>query len=81
MLQIYIDIHLKYSYTPNHRKGGSKMMYIYEPEKLDELLDAIKDDDSITITGRQLRELAETIRKKVRDANRSLSMRICSIRS
>ena len=40
------------------------MMYIYEPDKLDELLDSIEDDDSVTITGRQLRELAETIRKK-----------------
>ena len=41
-----------------------KMMYIYDPEKLDELLESIKDDDSITITGRQLRELADTIRRK-----------------
>ena len=41
-----------------------KMMYIYDPEKLDELLETIKDDDSITITGRQLRELADTIRRK-----------------
>ena len=40
------------------------MMYIYDPDKLDELLESIKDDDSVTITGRQLRELAETIRKK-----------------
>ncbi|MBQ6388681.1 MAG: hypothetical protein IJH90_03505 [Mogibacterium sp.] len=40
------------------------MMYIYDPDKLDELLDTIQDDDSVTITGRQLRELAETIRKK-----------------
>ena len=38
------------------------MMYIYDPEKLDELLETVKDDDSITITGRQLRELADTIR-------------------
>ena len=38
-----------------------KMMYIYDPEKLDELLETVKDDDSITITGRQLRELADTI--------------------
>ena len=41
-----------------------KMMYIYDPEKLDELLETVKDDDSITITGRQLRELADTIRRK-----------------
>ena len=40
------------------------MMYIYDPDKLEELLNTVKDDDSITITGRQLRELAETIRKK-----------------
>ena len=40
------------------------MMYIYDPEKIDELLEKIKDDDSITLTGSQLRELAETIRKK-----------------
>ena len=40
------------------------MMYIYDPEKLDELLETIKDDDSVTITGKQLREFAETIRKK-----------------
>jgi len=40
------------------------MMYIYDPERLDDLLNTIKDDDSVTITGRQLRELAETIRKK-----------------
>ena len=40
------------------------MMYIYDPEKIDELLEKIKDDDSVTLTGRQLRELAETIRKK-----------------
>ena len=40
------------------------MMYIYDPEKIDELLEKIKDDDSVTLTGSQLRELAETIRKK-----------------
>ena len=40
------------------------MMYIYDPDKIDELLEKIKDDDSVTLTGRQLRELAETIRKK-----------------
>ena len=40
------------------------MMYNYDPEKLDELLETMKDDDSVTITGRQLRELADTIRKK-----------------
>ena len=40
------------------------MMYDYVPEELDELLNTISDDDSITITGRQFRELAETIRKK-----------------
>ena len=40
------------------------MTYIYDPDKLEELLNTVKDDDSITITGRQLRELAETIRKK-----------------
>ena len=40
------------------------MMYIYDPDKLDELLETIKDDDSVTITGRQLRELAESLRKK-----------------
>ena len=40
------------------------MMYIYDPEKLDEMLETIEDDDSITITGRQLRELADAIRKK-----------------
>ena len=40
------------------------MMYIYDPDKLTELLETIKDDDSITITGRQLRELADSIRKK-----------------
>ena len=40
------------------------MMYIYDPDKLDELLETIKDDDSITLTGKDLRALAETIRKK-----------------
>ena len=40
------------------------MMYIYDPENIDELLETIKDDDSVSLTGRQLRELAETIRKK-----------------
>ena len=40
------------------------MMCIYDPEKIDELLEKIKDDDSVTLTGSQLRELAETIRKK-----------------
>ena len=40
------------------------MMYIYDHDKLDELLETVKDDDSITLTGRDLRELAETIRKK-----------------
>ena len=40
------------------------MTYIYDPEKLDELLETISDDDSITITGRQLREFADSIRKK-----------------
>ena len=40
------------------------MMYIYDPEQLDELLETVKDDDSISLTGRQFRELAETIRKK-----------------
>ena len=40
------------------------MMYIYDPEKIDELLEKIQDDDSVTLTGSQLRELAETIRKK-----------------
>ena len=39
-------------------------MYIYDPDKIDEILEKIKDDDSVTLTGRQLRELAETIRKK-----------------
>ena len=41
------------------------MMYIYDHDKLDELLETVKDDDSITLTGRDLRELAETIRKKI----------------
>ena len=40
------------------------MVYIYDPDKLDELLETLKDNDSITISGRQLRELAEHIRKK-----------------
>ncbi|MBQ6439081.1 MAG: hypothetical protein IJJ06_02940 [Mogibacterium sp.] len=40
------------------------MMYIYDPDKLDELLTTIKDDDSITLTGKDLRALADTIRKK-----------------
>lgn len=40
------------------------MTYTYDPEKVDELLETIKDDDSITITGKQLRELADTIRRK-----------------
>jgi len=40
------------------------MTYDFDPEKLDELLGTIKDDDSITISGRQLRELADSIRKK-----------------
>ena len=39
-----------------------KMMYIYDPEKIDELLEKIKDDDSVTLTGSQLRELAEKAR-------------------
>ena len=40
------------------------MMYIYDPDKFDELLETIKDDDSVTLTGRQLREIAESVRKK-----------------
>ena len=46
------------------KREVNKMTYVYDPEKLDELLETINDDDSITITGRQLRELADAIRRK-----------------
>ena len=52
------------SILPLVTREESEMMYIYDPEKIDELLEKIKDDDSVTLTGSQLRELAETIRKK-----------------
>jgi hypothetical protein len=54
----------KSSILPLVTREERKMMYIYDPEKIDELLEKIKDDDSVTLTGSQLRELAETIRKK-----------------
>lgn len=40
------------------------MTHIYDPEKLDELLETINDEDSITMTGKQFREFADTIRRK-----------------
>ena len=40
------------------------MMYIYDPDKLDEILESIKDNDSITMTGSQFRKLTDAAVKK-----------------
>ena len=42
------------------------MMYIFDPDKLTELLKTIDDDDSVTITGRQLKDLIGSTEKKSR---------------
>ncbi|MBR0373417.1 MAG: hypothetical protein IJH91_02680 [Mogibacterium sp.] len=42
------------------------MMYIYDSAQIDELLEKLNDEDSVTMSGREFRDLAETFRKKGR---------------
>ena len=42
------------------------MMHIYDSAQIDELLEKLNDEDSVTMSGREFRDLAEAFRRKGR---------------